>query len=45
MILMRLVLDHHGEISALLVEPCLGNIVGIERGFLEHLRDLCDKTM
>tara|TARA_B100000214_G_scaffold43981_1_gene27633 strand:- start:549 stop:1496 length:948 start_codon:yes stop_codon:yes gene_type:complete len=37
--------DHHGEISALLVEPCLGNIVGIEpkNGFLEHLRDLCDK--
>ena len=37
--------DHHGEIAALLVEPCLGNIVGIEpkEGFLEHLRTMCDK--
>ncbi len=35
--------DHHGELSAILVEPCLGNIAGIEPkdGFLDHLRSLC----
>ena len=37
------VTDHHGELSAILVEPCLGNIAGIEPkdGFLDHLRSLC----
>ncbi len=37
--------DHYGELAAMLVEPCLGNIAGIEPkdGFLEHLRSLCDK--
>ncbi|MBA65989.1 MAG: aspartate aminotransferase family protein [Candidatus Marinimicrobia bacterium] len=41
----KCVKDHHGEIAALLVEPCLGNIAGIEpkEGFLAHLRSLCDK--
>ncbi len=41
----KCVKDHHGEISAILVEPCLGNIAGIEpkEGFLAHLRSLCDK--
>ena len=36
--------DHHGELAAILVEPCLGNIAGIEPkdGFLDHLRSLCD---
>ena len=35
--------DHHGELAAILVEPCLGNIAGIEPkdGFLDHLRSLC----
>lgn len=41
----RCVKDHHGELAAILVEPCLGNIAGIEPkdGFLYHLRSLCDK--
>ena len=36
--------DHHGELGAILVEPCLGNIAGIEPkdGFLDHLRSLCN---
>ena len=36
--------DHHGELAAILVEPCLGNIAGIEPkdGFLDHLRSLCN---
>ena len=40
----RCVKDHHGDIAAILVEPCLGNIAGIEpvNGFLEHLKTLCD---
>ena len=35
--------DHHGDLAAILVEPCLGNIAGIEPkdGFLDHLRSLC----
>ena len=41
----RCVKDHHGEIAAMFVEPCLGNIVGIEPkdGFLSHLRTLCNE--
>ncbi len=41
----RCVKDHHGELAAILVEPCLGNIAGIEPkdGFLDHLRSLCNK--
>ena len=36
--------DHHGEIAAIMVEPCLGNIAGIEplEGYLAHLKKLCD---
>ncbi len=36
--------DHHGELAAILVEPCLGNIAGIEPkdGFLDYLRSLCN---
>ena len=36
--------DHYGELAAILVEPCLGNIAGIEPkdGFLDHLRSLCN---
>ena len=36
--------DHHGDLAAILVEPCLGNIAGIEPkdGFLDHLRSLCN---
>lgn len=35
--------DHYGEVAAVLVEPCLGNIAGIDPkdGFLDHLRSLC----
>ena len=35
--------DHHGDVAAMFVEPCLGNIVGIEPedGFLAHLKTLC----
>lgn len=41
----RCVKDHHGDLAAVLVEPCLGNIAGIEpeKGFLDHLKSLCDK--
>ena len=39
----RCVKDHHGEVAAMLVEPCLGNIAGIEpeNGYLSFLRSLC----
>ena len=41
----RCVKDHYGELAAVLVEPCLGNIAGIEpeKGFLNHLKTLCDE--
>jgi len=37
--------DHHNEIATIMVEPCLGNIAGIEpqEGFLAHLKKLCDE--
>ena len=37
--------DHHGEVAAIFVEPCLGNIVGIEPkdGFLDHIKTLCNE--
>ena len=37
--------DHHGDVAAMFVEPCLGNIVGIEPedGFLAHLKKLCSE--
>ncbi|MBH31858.1 MAG: aspartate aminotransferase family protein [Candidatus Marinimicrobia bacterium] len=40
----KTVIDHHDEIAAMMIEPCLGNISGLEpdEGFLEHLRKLCD---
>ena len=41
----KCVKDHHGEIATIMVEPCLGNIAGIEPkdGFLAHLRKLCEE--
>ena len=40
----KCVKDHNGEIAAIMVEPCLGNIAGIEplEGYLAHLKKLCD---
>ena len=37
--------DHHGDVAAMFVEPCLGNIAGIEPedGFLAHLKTLCSE--
>ncbi|MEC8915803.1 MAG: aminotransferase class III-fold pyridoxal phosphate-dependent enzyme, partial [Candidatus Neomarinimicrobiota bacterium] len=37
--------DHHGDVAAMFVEPCLGNIAGIEPedGFLAHLKTLCNE--
>ena len=37
--------DHHGDVAAMFVEPCLGNIAGIEPedGFLAHLKILCNE--
>ena len=41
----RAVKDHPGDIAAMMIEPCLGNIAGLEPqpGYLEHLRRLCDE--
>ena len=41
----KVVKDSYGDIAAMLIEPCLGNIAGLEpaQGFLEHLRKLCDE--
>jgi len=41
----KLVKDHHGDIAAMMIEPCLGNIAGLEPndGYLAHLRSLCDQ--
>ncbi len=40
----KAVKNAHGEIAAMMIEPCLGNIAGLEPvdGYLEHLRKLCD---
>ena len=40
----RAVKDQHGDIAAMMIEPGLGNIAGLEPepGYLEHLRRLCD---
>ena len=40
----RAVKDKHGDIAAMMIEPCLGNIAGLEPsdGYLAHLRKLCD---
>tara|TARA_B110000116_G_scaffold272108_1_gene295250 strand:- start:5617 stop:6924 length:1308 start_codon:yes stop_codon:yes gene_type:complete len=41
----NVVKDHYGDIAAMMIEPCLGNIAGLEpsKGYLEHLRKLCDE--
>ena len=41
----NVVKDHYGDIAAMMIEPCLGNIAGLEpsKGYLTHLRKLCDK--
>jgi glutamate-1-semialdehyde 2,1-aminomutase len=41
----RAVKDQHSNIAAMMIEPCLGNIAGLEPvpGYLEHLRNLCDE--
>jgi glutamate-1-semialdehyde 2,1-aminomutase len=35
---------HYGDLAAMMIEPVLGNIAGLEPlpGYLEHLRHLCD---
>jgi len=40
----RAVKDQYGDIAAMMIEPCLGNIAGLEPepGYLQHLRKLCD---
>lgn len=40
----RAVKNHHGDLAAMMIEPVLGNIAGLEPlpGYLEHLRQLCD---
>lgn len=40
----RVVKARYGEIAAMIIEPCLGNMAGIEAlpGYLAHLRQLCD---
>lgn len=41
----RTVKNNWGDIAAMMIEPCLGNIAGLEPapGYLEHLRALCDE--
>ena len=41
----NVVKDHYGDFAAMMIEPCLGNIAGLEpsKGYLTHLRKLCDK--
>ena len=41
----RVIKSNYGDLAALLVEPVLGNSVGMEPadGFLAHLRHLCDE--
>jgi glutamate-1-semialdehyde 2,1-aminomutase len=41
----RAVKDQQGEIAAMMIEPGLGNIAGLEPlpGYLDHLRRLCDE--
>jgi glutamate-1-semialdehyde 2,1-aminomutase len=41
----NVVKDHYGDIAAMMIEPCLGNIAGLEpsKGYLAHLRKLCDE--
>ena len=41
----KAVKEAHGKIAAMMIEPCLGNIAGLEPldGYLAHLRKLCDE--
>lgn len=41
----RAVKDNAGQIAAMMIEPCLGNIAGLQPrdGYLAHLRRLCDE--
>lgn len=41
----RVVKDRYSDIAAMMVEPALGNIAGLEPvpGYLQHLRKLCDQ--
>ncbi len=41
----RAVKDNYGDIAAMMIEPGLGNIAGLEAqpGYFEHLRNLCDE--
>jgi glutamate-1-semialdehyde 2,1-aminomutase len=41
----KAVKEHWWDLAAIMVEPVLGNLAGIEpeAGFLEHLRGLCDE--
>ncbi|MEW5960256.1 MAG: guanitoxin biosynthesis PLP-dependent transaminase GntE, partial [Chloroflexota bacterium] len=40
----RAVKDNYGDIAAMLFEPCMGNVAGLQPrdGYLAHLRKLCD---
>ncbi len=37
--------DNYGEVAAMMIEPCLGNIAGLEphEGYLEGLREICNE--
>jgi len=41
----RAVKDQHGDIAAMMIEPGLGNVAGLEAepGYFEHLRKLCNE--
>ena len=41
----KAVKNHVGEVAAMMIEPCLGNIAGLEphEGYLEGLRRICDE--
>lgn len=41
----RVVKDQYGDIAAMMIEPVLGNVAGVEAlpGYLGHLRKLCDE--
>ncbi len=41
----RAVKDNYSQLAAIITEPCMGNVAGLEPapGFLAHLRQLCDQ--
>jgi glutamate-1-semialdehyde 2,1-aminomutase len=41
----QVVKDQHGDIAAMMIEPVLGNVAGVEAlpGYLSHLRKLCNE--